>query len=193
MVATVYYYTSSLAGLPSLQGGAASDWLLRTGWEGRFGHLSHGIYINDSLHFLVTSNRLYVYPKMGRTSPKWNNYIFLSPWLKSTWTKKPLYIQSYTFFWPHPRHVEIPGQGNKLVPQQQPQLLQLQHWILSLLEERGEQKCFQTENSLCKGPGVGRDLMRKFWTTLPWNQMNTKQYFLFAISWFHFLLVFKPL
>ena len=37
------------------------------------------------------------------------------------------------FFWPHPPHAEVPGSGMEPTPQQQPEPLQGQHWILNPL------------------------------------------------------------
>ena len=40
-------------------------------------------------------------------------------------------------FWPHPWHVEVLGLGIKPEPQQRPELLQRQQWILNPLGHKG--------------------------------------------------------
>ena len=42
----------------------------------------------------------------------------------------------FFFFWLCPWHMEVPGPGIKPMPQQQPKLLQWQHWILNLLHHK---------------------------------------------------------
>ena len=40
---------------------------------------------------------------------------------------------NFFFFWPYPWHMEVPRPGIKPMPQQQPEPLQWQHWILNAL------------------------------------------------------------
>ena len=49
--------------------------------------------------------------------------------------KKSLIFVFFCLFWPHPWHVEVPRPGIE-PPQQQPQLLQWQCWILNPLHHR---------------------------------------------------------
>ena len=74
--------------------------------------------------------------RIGNINATVNSQLPVSNWASAVCgnsTRFPFLCQFFFFFFffLHPKHMEVPGPGIKAMPQQQPELLQWQCWILN--------------------------------------------------------------